>query len=99
MLCTKSTTVPPMTVMSASVKSALASDRVKVMVAVSPMTSCVLLLVTAIVGGWVSVNRVSLLFASAPSALKLPKLSLKTKEATLMVLLPLLPAAGVKVAV
>ncbi len=46
--------VPPVTVMSLATKSVEASDRVNVIVAVSPAFRLVLLLVIAIVGGVVS---------------------------------------------
>ena len=46
--------VPPVTVTSVAVKSVLASDRVKVMVAVSPALRLVLSLVMAMVGGTLS---------------------------------------------
>jgi len=59
-LCAKLLRVPPVTATSAAVKSLLASDSVKVTVAVSPATSVLALAVMAIVGGVVSmVNGVS----------------------------------------
>ena len=85
--------------MSLRLKSALGSLRVKVTVAVSPALSAVLLADTAMVGGAVSVAMVRVLLASAPSALRLEEASLKVPEATLMTLLPVAPALGVKVAV
>ena len=97
-----------MTVTSEAVKSALASLRVKVSVAVSEALSCVLLLLMAMVGKVVSLLRAvsagqltfrdTLLSVSAPSALKLPDASENRSEPTTMAALVAL-AVGVKVAV
>ena len=77
--------MPPTTWMSVSVKSLLASDRLKVMRAVSPAARLVLSLLTAMVGGVtsrVSVSMRTVLLASVPSVLKLPAASLKVAEPT-----------------
>ena len=71
--------------MALAAKSALASLKVKVMVAVSPATRAVLSLVMAMVGGVtsrVSVFMRTVLLRSVPSLLKLPDGSLKVLEAT-----------------
>ena len=90
--------VPPVTVTSDCVKSVLASDRRKVMVAVSPAFKALLLLLMAIVGSAVSTVMVTVLLASEPSALKLPAESLNMLEATLTTPLAVLPGVGVNMA-
>ena len=99
--------VPPTTVTSPMLKSVLASLRAKLMVAVSPVASVVLLLVTMTVGGLVSpagpgaasapMLRATALLASAPSWLKLAAASLKVLLATTMAA-AVAPGLGVKVA-
>ena len=89
--------VPPVTVTSAAVKSVLSSLRVKVMTATSPALRTALSLLTTMVGGTrsrVSVFMLTRLLASAPSALKLPAVSLNLDEATLMTLVAVLLALG-----
>ena len=98
----KPVSVPPTTVTSEAVKSLLVSLRMKVMVAVSPGASVVLLLVMAIVGGVVSAGgrltaRLRVLSASAPSWLKTPP-ALNLLLSTLRIAL-CAPALGVNVAV
>ena len=88
-----------MALTSATVKSVEASERVKVMVAVSPAFRAVTLLEMAIVGRMVSTVRVTELLASAPSLLVLPAASEKVPEATEITPLAVLSAVGVKVAV
>ena len=94
--------------MLVAVKSALASDNVKVTTAVCPAARVVWSEVMATVGGTLSgpvvlVVMVTMLvvvgLVSAPSALKLPAASLNLVLATLTVLLTVLLALGVKVAV
>ena len=90
--------VPPVTVMSASVKSVVASLVVKVMVAVWPSLRAVLSLVMAMVGGVMSVvlvAMVTLLLTSSPSVLKLPLASRNLRLPTEMTLLMVLLALGV----
>ena len=91
--------VPPVTVTSEATKLVDASLRVKVSVAVSPAMRLDLLLVTAIVGIRVSTAKVTVLFASAPSALALPAASVNTPLATLTTPFALLLAVGVNSAV
>ena len=97
--------------MSDRAKLVLASLRLKLMVAVSPLARLALLLVTMMVGGVVSARlgvlppvpagrprlRVTLLLGSAPSLLALPAASVNRSLST--PIRPLLaPAVGVKVA-
>ena len=94
--------VPPLTVMSANTKSLVRSVKVKVTVAVSPLTSLVLSLLTITVGGvtsLVKVAMVTLLLTSAPSTLGLPRASRNLTLPTEMTLLAVLLSVGVKVAV
>ena len=91
--------VPPLTTMSARLKSTLDLLRVKVMMGVSPALSAVLLVLMAMVGSAVSEVKVTKLLASAPSVLRLPAASLKALEATCTVPLADTPGVGVKVAV
>ena len=99
--------VPPMTLTSDRPKLLLDSLSVKLMVAVSPVVSPNLLLLTMMVGGVVSglgpaaappMLRATALLGSWPSALKLPAASVKVVLETMTA--PLLaPLVGVKVAV
>ncbi len=91
--------VPPVTVMSLATKSVEASDRVNVIVAVSPASRLVLLLEMAIVGRIVSTVMVTVLLASAPSALKLPAASENLLLSTNTTPFEVELAVGVKVAV
>ena len=103
--------VPPITVTSLTAKLKLGSLKEKLMVAVSPVASAVLLLLTTMVGGVVSPPGVvpgptgaggamlsaTALLGSPPSPLVLPAASLKVLLATTMA--PLVePLLGVKVA-
>ena len=76
--------VPPVTVTSAAVKLTLASDRVKVTVALSPAPRLVLGLLTMTVGGVTSrlIVKLAVLLVSAPSWLLLPEASVKRLLAT-----------------
>ena len=94
-----------MTVTSATEKSLLDSLRLKLIVAVCVLLSVVLLLLTMIVGGVVSVEpepepmvKETALLASPPSLFRLPAASLKRSELTTMAAL-VEPEKGVKVAV
>ena len=105
--------VPPITVTSPTLKSVLVSDRLKLMVAVSPRARLFLLALTITVGGTVSVGAGgvtlpppmvgvpmlsdTVLLVSAPSALKLPAASENAPLATTMAALLAL-LLGVKVA-
>ena len=91
--------MPPVAVTSSAAKLVEASERVKVMVAVSPALRVETLLEMEIVGRMVSTVRVTVLFASAPSLLVLPAASEKVLDATEMTPLVVLLAVGVKVAV
>ena len=88
-----------MTLTSAEVKSVEASERVKVIVAVSPALRVETLLVIAIVGRIVSTVRVTVLLASPPSLLALPAASAKAAEATEITPFAVELVVGVKVAV
>ena len=99
---------PPTASMSVLVKLVLVTASLKVKTMDSaPVKLCVVLplaRVTATVGGVVSAGTVLKgavirLLASAPSAFKLPALSLNLLLATLMLAVPLAFALGVKVAV
>ena len=90
--------VPPVAATSAEVKVMEASERVKVIVAVSPALRALTLLEMATVGRMVSTVRVTVLLASAPSLLVLPAASLKVPDATEITPLVVLFAVGVKVA-
>ena len=83
--------------MSPSVKLLLASDRVKLMVAVCPTSRSTLSVLTMTVGGVTSRLKLTLLLASAPSWLLLPAASVKRLLSTLT-LAVVAPAVGVKVA-
>ena len=110
-LCTRLLMLPPMAVMSERAKSLVASEKVKLTVALSPSPSMVLLLLMATVGAVVSaggmregvsggqlVLRLTALFRSEPSLLLLPAASVKVLlDTTIMALAPV--AVGVKVAV
>ena len=91
--------VPPDTETSAPVKSVEDSLSVNVTTVLSPRLSVVLLAATAIVGRTVSTAIVTVLFALAPSLLKLPASSENVLLATLTTPLAVLLAVGVKVAV
>ena len=87
--------VPPTVVISVAVKSAEASLRVKVMVAVSPDFKAVLFEVMVMVGATVSTVTESCVAA----VLALPAASMKVPAATLKVAVVVVFAVGVKVAV
>ena len=91
--------VPPDTVMSPTTKSVAASDRVNVIVAVSPAFRVVLSLEIAMVGRMVSTVMVIVLLASAPSALALPAALVNVLLATETTPFAVELAVGVKVAV
>ena len=96
--------VPPVTVISPTTKSVADSDRVIVIVAVSPAFRVALLLVIAIVGGVVSTLIVltvivTVLLASEPSALELPAASENLLLSTNTTPFAVELALGVKVAV
>ena len=91
--------VPPVTVTSEATKLVEASLRVKVREVVSPAIRLVLVELKAIVGTTVSTAKVIKLFVSAPSALALPAVSVKTPLATLITPLAVLLAVGVNKAV
>ncbi len=95
--------VPPLTAMSALVNVVDASDSVNVMAAVWPALSVATLLVMAIVGAVVSgttvlTDMLTVLSASAPSALAFAAASVNTPLATLITAGAVLPAAGVNTA-
>ena len=94
----KPLSVPPLTVMSAAVKSVDGSDSVKLSVAVSPSLRAVLSVATATVGRSVSTASVAVLSASRPSALKTPAAPRKALLPTCTVAVAWLPAVGVKTA-
>ena len=94
---------PPETEMSLTVKSEEASERVKLIVGVSPLLREARLELMAILGGVVSaatvlIERVTELLASEPSALVLPAESEKAPDATEMRASEVLPVVGVRVA-
>ena len=89
---------PPLAVTSSTVKSVEASDKVKVMVAVSPTPSSSLFVVIATVGGVVSL--VSTVMETEPAlVLALPAASVNLLESTETTPSVVLLAVGVKVAV
>ena len=89
---------PPLAVTSSTVKSVEASDKVKVMVAVSPTPSSALLVVIATVGGVVSL--VSTVMETEPAlVLALPAASVNLLASTETTPSVVLLAVGVKVAV
>ena len=90
---------PPETLISSSIKSLAASERVKVTVVVSPAFNDEAPDVIAIVGGVVSTERVKVLLLSDPSAFSFPAESENFDEATLITPLVVLSAVGVNVAV
>ena len=90
---------PPETLISPSIKSLAASERVKVTVVVSPAFNDDALDVIAIVGLTVSTLRVKVLLLSDPSAFSLPAESENLEEATLITPSVVLSAVGVNVAV
>ena len=87
--------VPPAVVISVAVKSAEASLRLKVMVAVSPIFKAALLEVIVIVGATVS----TVIESCVAAVLALPAASMKVPAATLKVAVVVVFAVGVKVAV
>lgn len=91
--------VPPDTVTSEAVKVVEASLRVNVKVVVSPAIKLLLLALKAIVGTTVSTAIETALFASEPSELELPAISINTPLATLTTPLVALLAVGVNKAV
>ena len=89
---------PPLAVTSSTVKSVEASDKVKVMVAVSPTPSSSLFVVIATVGGVVSL--VSTVMETEPAlVLALPAASVNLLASTETTPSVVLLAVGVKVAV
>ena len=89
---------PPLAVTSSTVKSVEASDKVKVMVAVSPTPSSALFVVIATVGGVVSL--VSTVMETEPAlVLALPAASVNLLASTETTPSVVLLAVGVKVAV
>ena len=95
--------VPPETETSPTAKLEDASLRVNVKVVVSPAIKLVALAVTEMLGGVVSAGnvtvKVTLLFASAPSSLKIPSASENLPLPTLIDA-PLMPSVlAVKIAV
>ena len=91
--------VPPVTKISASVKSVDTSESVKLRIAVSPAFREVTSELTAMVGLTVSMERVSELLASDPSRLLLPAASENLELATEITPSVVLLSVGVKVAV
>ena len=89
---------PPETETSSIVKLVVASEMLKERVAVSPALSEEVSEVRAMVGLTVSMESVSELLASEPSALELPAESEKTPEATEITPSVVLLLVGVKVA-
>ena len=105
-MAVKLESAPPVTSMSARLKSVLASLSVKVMVSVSPALRLTVGLVRAIAmvgavvsGGKVLVTMLTVLLASVPSVLALPAASANLALATCTTLVMMLLALGVKVAV
>ena len=90
---------PPETLISSSIKSLDASERVKVTVVVSPAFNDEASDVIAIVGLTVSTDKVKLLLSSDPSAFSFPAESENFDEATLITPSVVLSAVGVNVAV
>ena len=90
---------PPETLISPSIKSLAASERVKVTVVVSPAFNDAAPDVIAIVGLTVSTDKVKVLLLSDPSAFSLPAASENFDEATLITPFVVLSAVGVNVAV
>ena len=90
---------PPETLISPSIKSVAASERVKVTVVVSPAFNDEALDVIAIVGLTVSTDKVKVLLLSDPSAFSFPAASENFVDATLITPLVVLSSVGVNVAV
>ena len=90
---------PPETLISLSIKSVAASERVKVTVVVSPAFNDEAPDVIAIVGITVSTERVKVLSLLDPSAFSLPAESENFDEATLITPSVVLLSVGVNVAV
>ena len=90
---------PPETLISPATKSVEASERVKVIVVVSPAFNDEAADVIAIVGLTVSTLRVKVLLLSDPSAFSLPAESENFDEATLITPSVVLSDVGVNVAV
>ena len=90
---------PPEALISPSIKSVAASERVKVTVVVSPAFNDEALDVIAIVGLTVSTDKVKVLLLSDPSAFSFPAESENFDEATLITPSVVLSAVGVNVAV
>ena len=90
---------PPETLISLATKSDDASERVKVIVVVSPAFNDEALDVIAMVGLTVSIERVKVLSLLDPSAFSLPAESENFDEATLITPSVVLSAVGVNVAV
>ena len=90
---------PPETLISSSIKSVAASERVKVTVVVSPAFNDEASDVIAIVGLTVSTDKVKVLLLSDTSALVLPAASENFDEATLITPFVVLSAVGVNDAV
>ena len=95
----KSDNSPPETLISSSIKSVDASERVKVTVVVSPAFNDEAEDVIAIVGLTVSIDKVKLLLLSDPSVFVLPAESENLFEATLIMPSVVLSSEGVNVAV
>ena len=86
--------LPPLTVISSAVKSADPSERVNVIVAVSPAFKALSLVVIEIVGTTVSTARVN-----DPEVFALPAASVNLSPATLITPLAVLLVDGVNTAV
>ena len=95
----KSDNSPPETLISSSIKSLAASERVKVTVVVSPAFNDEAPDVIAIVGLTVSTLRVKALLLSDPSAFSLPAESENFDDPTLITPSVVLSAVGVNVTV
>ena len=90
---------PPETMISLSIKSVDASERVKVSAAFSPAFKLSTSDVISIVGRTVSILRVTILSASYPSLLVFPKESENFVSSTNIIPSVVLSAVGVNVAV
>ena len=90
---------PPETLISPSIKSLAASERVKVTVVVSPAFNDEASDVIAIVGLTVSTDKVKVLLLSLPSEFSFPAESENFDEATLITPSAVLSTFGVNVAV
>ena len=90
---------PPETLISPSIKSLAASERVKVTVVVSPAFNDEASDVIAIVGLTVSTDKVKVLLLSDPSTFSFPAESENFDEATLITPFVVLFGLGVNVAV